>query len=102
MRKVIPFIALWLFLGATARASELENLARKGYGVIIETSVNGTFNGCEYGRQIPLQDGLIFVCQGYQYAYAYDPDVLILKNVRNGDIKIIIDDDEYDGQLVRR
>lgn len=85
-----------------ALASDLEDLAREGYAVWEETSVDGDFEGCEFDRRIPLMNGLIFVCQGYSYHYAYSPDVLILRNVRSGDLKVIIDDEEFDGTLYRR
>jgi hypothetical protein len=60
---------------------------------------SGEFKGCEFGKRIAFYDGLIFACETYSYHYAYGPDVMILKNVRTGSLKVIIDDDEYDGQL---
>jgi hypothetical protein len=83
-------------------AGDLEDLARQGYAVIEETQVDGEFEGCEYGKQIQLMNGLIFVCETYNYSYSYMPDVLILKHLRAGDIRVIIDGQEYDGTLYRR
>lgn len=83
-------------------ASDLENLCKNGYAVIEETNVDGEFEGCDYDKRIPLTNGLIFVCREYNYSYGYMPDVYILKNIRTGDIKVLIDDEEYEGDLYRR
>ena len=103
MNSSIPCIigaSLLLASAPTANASDLEKLAKRGYGALIETQVSGEFKGCEAGRRIPLSNGMIFVCGGYSYSYAYSPDVFILSNVRaRGDIKVVIDDEEYDGTV---
>lgn len=89
-------------LSSFAVASDLEDLAREGYGVIEQTSVDGDFNGCEWGRRIPLRGQLIFECATYSYSYGYSPEVLILKSVRSGNIKVLIDGNEYSGTIYRR
>jgi hypothetical protein len=89
-------------LAGVATASDLEDLAKDGYAVIIETEVEGEFEGCDFDKRIPFQNGMIFVCSEYNYTYAYNPDVLILKHVSSGDIKVIIDDEEFDGTVYRR
>lgn len=101
MRKFI-FLPYILLVAPVVYGSDLEDLARNGYAVVDETSVDGEFEGCEYDQGIPLNNGLIFVCSEYSYSYSYMPDVLILEHVRSGDIKVLIDDDEYDGTLYRR
>ena len=90
------------FMVSASYASDLEDLARDGYAVVEETSVDGEFEGCAFDKRIPLSNGLLFVCSEYSYSYSYMPEVLVLKNVRSGDLKVIIDDDEYDGTLYRR
>ncbi|QBQ97175.1 hypothetical protein [Paraburkholderia pallida] len=70
--------------------------------MIEETQVSGEFNGCNFDRRIAFTDGLVFVCSSYDYHYAYMPDVQILKNVRDGSIRVLIDGDEFDGTLYRR
>ncbi|ARM89528.1 hypothetical protein RHEC894_CH03256 [Rhizobium sp. CIAT894] len=85
-----------------ASASDLENLALQGYAVALTTQVNGTYEGCEYGKQLELMNGLIFVCSTYRYHYSYMPRVLILQQLQTGKIKVIIDDDETAGTLYRR
>ena len=93
---------LLLSAASFARGSDLEDLARDGYGVVEETTVDGEFEGCDFDKRIPLTNGLSFVCSGYSYSYSYMPEVLILKHVTSGDIKVLIDDEEYDGTLYRR
>ncbi|MFX0201258.1 MAG: hypothetical protein ACFFCW_34505, partial [Candidatus Hodarchaeota archaeon] len=87
---------------APAFADDLGDLARQGYAVIIETQVDGEFEGCEFDKRIPLMNGLIFVCSTYSYSYSYMPEVLILQHIRTGDVKVLIDGEEYNGQLYRR
>lgn len=90
-----------LITTAPAIASDLEDLARDGYGVVAETQVDGEFEGCDFDLRIPLTNGLIFQCREYSYHYAYRPEVLILQHVKTGDVKVIIDDEEFDGSLYR-
>lgn len=99
--RAMTLAALWILASLDARASDLEDLARDGYAVVEETQVDGEFEGCEFDRRIPLTNGLIFVCREYSYSYAYSPDVLILQNIRSGDLKVLIDEDEYEGELFR-
>lgn len=101
MRNLIFLLSIF-FAAFAAHASDLEDLARDGYAVAEETSVDGEFEGCDFDKRIPLTNGLVFVCSTYSYSYSYMPDVLILEHIRSGDIKVIIDDDEYDGTLYRR
>ena len=55
---VLMFIGLPFF----AYAADLEDLAREGYAVIEETRVEGSFEGCDFDKSIPLTNGLVFVC----------------------------------------
>lgn len=99
----VSTLALLLIGNAVfARASDLEDLARDGYAVVEETQVDGDFEGCEFDKPIPLVNGLVFVCAEYSYSYGFMPEVLILKHIRSGDIKVLIDDQEYDGALYTR
>jgi hypothetical protein len=102
MRKSILVIALSLGSAHAAYGSELEDFAREGYAVIEETQVSGEFEGCDFDRRISFVNGLIFVCSEYTYSYSFMPEVLILKNIGSGGIKVLIDDEEYDGTLFRQ
>jgi len=98
MRKflLIGLLALW---SSGALSSDLEDLARDGYAVVETTQVDGEFEGCDFNKRIPLTNGLVFICSEYNYSYSYMPDVLILKQIKSGDIKVLIDDEEYEGIL---
>jgi len=82
-------------------ASDLEELCKEGYGVIINTQVSGEFNGCDYNKIYKLDNGMTFECTEYSYSYNYRPDFYVLKNVKYGDLKYLIDDEEYQGTLYR-
>jgi hypothetical protein len=99
MKAMIAGIAL--VLSTAANASDLEKLAKEGYGVLEKTNVLGEFTGCDFGKRIPLMDGLQFVCSSYSYHYSYGAEVLVLKNVRSGAVKVLIDGQEFDGTLYR-
>lgn len=81
--------------------SRLEGLALDGYAVVERTQVDGEFEGCEFDKRIPLMNGMIFVCQGYSYSYAFMPEVLILQNIHHGGVRVLIDRDGYPGTLYR-
>ena len=65
-------------------------------GTPIVTYVSGDFEGCDYDKLIPLENGLIFKCRSYRYKYAYRPKVIIV-----GDY-VTIDGEKYEGTLYRR
>lgn len=98
MRAVTAAAALFL-APSVALASDWEELAKEGYAVFEETKIEGEFNGCEYGKRYELDNGLVFVCREYNYSYDYYPDVYILKNVRSGALKVVVEDEEFDGDL---
>lgn len=81
-------------------AADLEELCLDGYGVAERTRVRGDFEGCDFQREVPLVDGLTFVCDGYSYHYSYGAEVLILKNVKEGNLKVPIDRQEFSGHLL--
>jgi hypothetical protein len=89
-------------LSASAGASDLDSLCRDGYGVLDTTTVLGEFKGCDIGLKLPLANGLIFVCSEHHYGDVFEPEVLILKNVKTGETKVLIDGDEFEGAIFRR
>lgn len=91
----------YLALSTQARADDYEDIIKDGYGALEVTSVSGEFNGCDFDERIPLENGMVFVCGEYHYHYAYSPEVLILKNVRTGQVAVAIDGELYQGQLYR-
>jgi hypothetical protein len=101
MRSFIAII-LSFALSTGALAGDLERLARDGYGVLDSTTLLGEFTGCNVGSKFPLANGLIFVCAAHHFGDVFEPEVLILKNVRTGETKVLIDGDEFEGAIFRR
>ncbi len=101
MKKILLFSLIFSFTTAQTLANDFEELCKQGYAVVARTKFdNSDFNGCEFGQRIKLSNGLTFECKEYKYNYSYNPDVYILEN-RYGDIKVIINDDEFNGVLYR-
>jgi hypothetical protein len=100
--RVKALVLLLLLISPAAFGNDLEDLAREGYAVVEETTVDGEFEGCDYDKRIRFTNGIVFVCSEYSYSYSYMPDVLILEHIRSHDIKVLIEDEEYDGKLYRR
>lgn len=74
LQKAWILIAVsWLLLMPVVFASDLKSLCKRGYGVITETTVSEDFEGCEYGKIIPFDNGLGLKCTAYKYHYAYRP-----------------------------
>lgn len=99
--RVACSVVMFMIAVAPALSSELEHAAKAGYGVLYETTVPGAFEGCDFNRRVVFDNGLFLVCSSYSYHYAYRPDVLILKSVRTGAIKILIDDEEFEGTVYK-
>jgi hypothetical protein len=89
-------------VSTNALAGDLERLARDGYGVLDSTTLIGEFNGCNLGAKLPLANGLIFVCSEHHFGDVFEPEVLILKSVKTGGTKVLIDGDEFEGAIFRR
>lgn len=70
-------------------------------GNIAKTRIDGVFEGCEIGKLYPLENGLIFECQTYHYAYAYRPEVLIITVLGKRPV-VMINGRKYEGNLLRR
>jgi hypothetical protein len=100
--RCIMAAMFWFALSAPAGATELESLARDGYGVLDSTTVLGEFKGCNVGSKLPLANGLLFVCSEHRFTNVFEPELLMLKNVRTGETKVLIDGDEYAGTIFRR
>lgn len=101
MRKMLLLIA-FLFPTVAFADSDLERLAKEGYAVISQTKLqDSNFEGCDYDRVLVFRNGFKFKCTEYNYNYAYNPDVLILKHIYSNDYKVIIDDEEFRGRLYK-
>jgi hypothetical protein len=88
-------------MGLKVFAIDWEDLCKEGYAVITKTSISGEFNGCDYDKHYKLSNGMTFKCDSYDYSYSYSPDFYVLKNIKYGNIKYIINGDEYSGTLYK-
>lgn len=52
------------------------------------------FEGCEWGRVLIVDYTKAVTCNEYSYAYAYNPDIVILSN--GSSMEACIDDEIYD------
>jgi hypothetical protein len=50
------------------------------YTFIGEKTIDGTFNGCNYGQAVVFTDNTMAHCSGYVYLYAYQPTVFLFAN----------------------
>jgi len=94
-------IAALVVLPTLASASDLENLARKGYAVVAETRIQGAFDGCHLDKRIALENRQVFVCASTSFHMAFQPEVLILKQAGGEDVKVLVDGQQLEGKLTR-
>lgn len=70
-------------------------------GSVIETQVDGEFEGCDFDKRINFTNGLVFVCSNYYYFYSFMPRVKIFI-INDRSPQVFINDKEYKGILYRR
>jgi hypothetical protein len=90
-----------LFVPSVAGANDLDKLARQGFAVVEQTWVDGDYEGCEFNRILPFEDGLALRCTSYSYHYSYHPEVLIMQHFTSKAVRVLIDDEEVTGTVVR-
>ena len=80
--RSFPFHA-WLLvpllLGDHGRTESCTRALRRmeGWTIVKVTTVNGTFEGCDFNRIIQFLDGTGVRCSSYGYQYAYMPDAIL-------------------------
>lgn len=104
MKKyLVPFI----FFCSFAHADLADKLSRlEGYTIVKTGSVTGwqnpdgkrgdTFEGCEYGRQLFIDERLKVTCSDYFYEFGFRPTIVVLS--KNGILKMVIGNDIHDAQ----
>jgi hypothetical protein len=85
-----------------ASATDVQELLRDGYAVWSQTSVQGEFHGCVRGRYISFHETLGFECREDRHNYANNPSAVILRHADTGDLRVFIDNVEYEGVVVVR
>jgi hypothetical protein len=76
-----------------------------GYTVILDTNIQGEFEGPDYDRVVKLDNGWVIEFHEYDYFYEYHPEIVILARQMGAGVlyKAVIDggDDVYDITRVR-
>jgi hypothetical protein len=75
----------------------VDDLVASGFVVVKDTKIVGDFDGCDYGRQVPLAAGGIFTCSGFGYMHARDPTAVVLKSPDGRHYKLVIGNAVFDG-----
>lgn len=105
MNRWLLVPAICLAVMTHAQADLADKLGRLvGYSVIHSGTVTGyqddrkkpsdSFEGCEFGRRIFIDDRYAVTCATYSYTYSYRPSVAILS--KNGSLKMVVGDEIYD------
>ena len=91
-------VALATAVCGPARAASVGDLVARGFVLVKATGVAGNFEGCDYGLQVPLADGGVFVCNSFGYMHAHNPKALLLKSP-DGHYKLLVNGVVFDGAL---
>ena len=75
----------------------VDDLVASGFVVLKDTKVVGDFDGCDYGRQVPLAAGGTFTCSGFGYMHAHDPKAVLLKSPDGRQYKLVVGNAVFDG-----
>lgn len=105
MKKTILAATLFALLATNSYADLASDLGRlAGYTIIHSGTITGyqdrgkkrqdSYEGCDYGRVIIIDDSYTVTCATYAYSYAYRPTVTILS--RNGSLKMVVANDILD------
>lgn len=70
-------------------------------GTVINTQVDGNFEGCDFDKRIDFTNGLVFVCSTYSYTYSYMPKVKIFA-IQGKSPQVYISGKRYSGAVYRR
>ena len=82
---------------ATTWSSTADGLVASGFVVVQDTKVLGDFDGCDYGRHVPLASGGVFTCSGFGYMHARNPKAVLLKSRDGRQYKLVVNNAVFDG-----
>jgi hypothetical protein len=80
-----------------SRGPRVDDLVASGFVVVRDTKVVGDFDGCDYGRQVPLAAGGTFTCSGFGYMHASNPKAVLLKSPDGRQYKLVVGNAVFDG-----
>jgi hypothetical protein len=82
-----------------SRGVRVDDLVASGFVVVRDTKVVGEFNGCDYGREVPLAVGT-FKCSGFGYMHATSPKAVVLKSPDGRQYKLVVGNAVFDGAFL--
>jgi hypothetical protein len=82
---------------APSRGVKVDDLVASGFVVVKDTKVVGDFDGCDYGREVPLAAGGTFTCSGFGYMHAHNPKAVLLKSPDGRQYKLVVGNAVFDG-----
>ena len=79
VRRLLVSALLVVVFPTLASAGSCEHVLGQleGWTVLSVTSIQGEFEGCDYGKKIALENGSVFTCAEYNYSYSYSPEVIV-------------------------
>ncbi len=90
--------AIWAAAGlGAAVAAPVDDLKAQGFTVFRDTKVMGDFDGCDYGREVPLASGGVFTCSGFGYMHATNPKAVLLKSRDGRQYKLVVNNTVFEG-----
>jgi hypothetical protein len=92
-------IILTLYLTQLAQAETAHSLEEQGWREVYRGTVSDTFNGCDFDVPVPIDGGYIFMCEEYNYHYAYRPAFKVFK--LGSTLKYSIDGEIFSGGLFK-
>lgn len=101
---LILLATLWPLSSAALDASDLDDLV--GWTIVASSNVVDEFEGCDFDKNIELDNGWVLTCLTYLYSYSYRPEVAVFaKEIEYQGraywmIKAVIDDEIYDMQAI--
>jgi len=101
------YFVVLAFFCSYAHADMADKLSRlEGYSIVKTGTITGwqnsdgkrgdSFEGCEYGRRLFIDDQVQITCSDYFYEYGYRPTIVILS--KSGNLKMVIGNDIHDVQ----
>lgn len=89
--------AIWAAGWTAASAAPLDDLKAQGFVVVKETRIEGDFDGCDYGREVPLAGGGVFTCSNFAYMHASRPKAVLLKSKDGRQYKLVVNNAVFEG-----
>lgn len=101
LRTIAALLSLLTPVGLRADCADVLRQL-EGWTILSVTSVDGEFEGCDFGRKIKLEDGSVLTCAEYNYTYSYNPDAVVFgKRISYGghtfiSLRLVVEDEVFE------